>query len=1361
MQITRLRLSGFKSFLQPTELMIEPGLTGVVGPNGCGKSNLVEALRWVMGETSARGLRGGEMDDVIFAGTAARPAFDLAEVTLWVRGAKLSLPGLEDAEELELSRRIARGTGSAYRANGRELRARDVQLLFADAASGARSAAIIGQGQIGALVEAKPTERRRLIEDAAGIGGLQARRHEAELKLQAAEANLLRLEDLLATLEQQHRSLRRQARDAVRYRELSAAVREAEAALLIGRWRLAFAELTRAQAAFERSRERIAGLAEALARARAGHDEATRRVSAMRGRDAGLATELARLGERRNALVDEARRLDADRDRQRQLEQQLQQDLVHAERTLKDAHASRERLDAEQRSLREATGPNALYLERAASMEAAAEEEVRAADQVLRETLAACAGLEARQRQASDLRAGAGEERHALEAAISAADARLAGLAVRGEGPDGDILAAAEVELAAALQARDLAEAELRGAEERRESARAALLQAEQKLRERRAALEIEEERARRERDRRGTLAERRGDLEQRRERLKARRAELVGRVHELDDRTAALDLGGLENAQAEAEGRLAEAETVLEHARRAAEAAAAGVSRAEQAEREHQACLAPLEAEARVLAELTSPNGHGPAILELVDVAEDRAGALGAALGDDLMASLDPSEPLYWREDVGAAAASGSPSLPAGVRALADLVTAPPALARRLAQVGMVEAARAAELQPHLAQGQRLVSPDGGLWRWDGLVRQPDAEGNAAARLRQQSRLRQLDAELAEGKRELQLSRKEAERARGARTETMAELERCESAREAARTALAETRERVTEARAAAGALAAELTSLQDGRAVVDAEIAELTEAIGSLAVQLEGAAEPFPDPALLRRHLTDAEDEHAAAVDQHESAEDDQAEARPAVNAARERLDAARAEADRLRAAAESAKADTARSELERAQIEAEVARARTDLGALERRVAASAFCMGDIEVELAGARRRLSEAEEMLASERQRHADARTEHARLQDRQLASAGRLRAIDQEIELWTERATAAEARISELSERRAAFAGRLEELAEAVERAREQQGRLEGEIAGAEDRRAALGPELSAAEAALVEARTALERAETERVDARESGARLEARLEQGRVEAQAAEAAVVARLEQLPALEAEDAPSAEVLAGLENDLARSRIARERLGPVNLRAIDEAKELADRVEVLQTEKAELEGAIERLRRAIGTLNREGRERLRAAFAEVERHFEALFARLFGGGRAHLALTDLDDPLAAGLEVTASPPGKKLQSVHLLSGGEKALTALALIFAVFLTRPAPLCVLDEVDAPLDDANVDRLGTLLDDLAAGTDTRFLVVTHHPLTMARMDRLYGVTMVERGISQLVSVDLRRAEALRATA
>ena len=379
----------------------------------------------------------------------------------------------------------------------------------------------------------------------------------------------------------------------------------------------------------------------------------------------------------------------------------------------------------------------------------------------------------------------------------------------------------------------------------------------------------------------------------------------------------------------------------------------------------------------------------------------------------------------------------------------------------------------------------------------------------------------------------------------------------------------------------------------------------------------------------------------------------------------------------------------------------------------------------------------------------------------HARLRDRLAAARARATSLEQELALWAQRTEAAEARLVELAARRRELAAELDRLAELPAAVGRQQAELRARHAEVATRRAALQEQVSAAEAALGVAQAELDRTEALRVEARETAARLEARLERTAADAAAAETALRARLGAPPDPGDQGLPSAAELAELEAELARLGGARERLGAVNLRAIDEAAELALRIQTLQAEQAELGGALERLRRAIATLNREGRERLRIAFGKVETHFEALFMRLFGGGRARLSLTDEDDPLAAGLEIAASPPGKKLQSISLLSGGEKALTALALIFAVFLTNPAPLCLLDEVDAPLDDANVDRLMTLLEELALGTRTRFVVITHHPLTMARMHRLYGVTMAERGISQLVSVDLTRAVELRATA
>jgi chromosome segregation protein len=249
MRFRRLKLSGFKSFVEPASLSIEPGLTGVVGPNGCGKSNLLEAIRWVMGEASPKSLRGAGMDDVIFAGTATRPARDFAEVSLLVERDGEG----EGAGEAEVTRRIERGAGSAYRLDGRDVRARDVGLLFADAATGAHSPALVSQGRIGAVIAARPVERRIMLEEAAGIAGLHARRKDAEQKLRATEANLTRLDEIMGDQEARAAALRRQARAAARYRELTDKIRLAEARLVFARWaeadRAATAASAQAQAA--------------------------------------------------------------------------------------------------------------------------------------------------------------------------------------------------------------------------------------------------------------------------------------------------------------------------------------------------------------------------------------------------------------------------------------------------------------------------------------------------------------------------------------------------------------------------------------------------------------------------------------------------------------------------------------------------------------------------------------------------------------------------------------------------------------------------------------------------------------------------------------------------------------------------------------------------------------------------------------------------------------------------------------------------------------------------------------------------------------------------------------------------------
>ncbi|MBB4286324.1 chromosome segregation protein SMC [Roseospira goensis] len=1155
-QFTRLRLSGFKSFVDPAELVIAPGLTGVVGPNGCGKSNLVEALRWVMGETSAKQMRGGEMDDVIFGGTSARPARNVAEVTLDLDNSDGSAAAFRQFQDLEVTRRIERGSGSVYRVNGKEVRARDVQLLFADAATGARSTALVSQGRVGALIAAKPAQRRALLEEAAGIAGLHARRHEAELRLKGAEANLERLDDVLSALDGQGRNLRKQARQATQYRELSEAIRRTEAMVLRHRWLAAIRGLDVARTALRESERQVADLTARAGAAGRARETADAALAPLRDQATEAAAALQRLSLERDRLDAEARRID------------------------------QARADAETRRAQAGTD--------------AARERARVAD-----AEAALARL--------------GEERAALETAAAGEDAAQAEADAHLEAA-GAAVADLEAEVTRATQG--LAEAD---------AARAAL-------------------------DRRATEAA------QRAERLTRRRTDLAA---ELEAALAgAVDPAAVresEAAVATAEAALADATAAREAAEAARAEARAGFEAAREAVQEGAAARASLRAEVQALEGLLAreaPAGDWPPVLEALTVAPGFERALGAALGDDLTAALDPAAPAHWIEVP--TPAEPAP-LPAGVAALAAHVDAPAALAVRLAQVGVVRDRATGDARRHdLRPGQRLVDADGDLWRWDGLTVRPGAGAaagtQAAARLQTRNRLTVLRADL----------------------------------------------------------------DAAEGR-VADAEAAS------------EAA----------RARLSDAEGEERAARAAVKAADAAAARARAVRQDLSRRAAEAEAKLAALRATLDQVAADGAE-----AAEQAEAARTeRTALG------------------DGAAARAALEARRADLSARRTALVEARAAHDRLARERADRRRRLAAIAGERDSWSDRLAQGQAQLADLESRQAAVAAELARLADAPARLESERGALTLALESAEARRAAAADALAAAETEARATGQAAAEADRDLAQARETRVRHEAAVEQGQAACRAVAGTIAERLDCPPdgladaaGLPADEAlpPAAEVDATLAT-LSRRRDA---MGPVNLRAEAELADLDEKVAALRHEREDLTGAIARLRQGIGEINREGRQRLVASFEAVNGHFGDLFAHLFGGGRAHLEMIESNDPLEAGLEILASPPGKRLQSLSLLSGGEQALTALALLFAVFLTNPAPICVLDEVDAPLDDANVDRLCRLLEDLTGRTaaQTRFLLVTHHRMTMARMDRLFGVTMMERGVSTLVSVDLREAERLR---
>ena len=1088
MKFTKLRILGFKSFVEPTEFLIERGLTGVVGPNGCGKSNLVEAIKWVMGESSYKNMRGSGMDDVIFSGSGDRPARNTAEVTLVLDNIERTAPSaFNDSDTIEISRRIERESGSVYRINGREARAKDVQLLFADASTGARSPSMVGQGRIGELISAKPRQRRQILEEAAGISGLHSRRHEAELRLKATEQNLDRVEDVVTQLDTQLESLKRQARQASRYRNISGDIRKFEAIAYHLRWTKASTALSDAETTFT-------GFTSAIA------DGTT--LQAQTARDQAVAADaLPNLRDKAAAAAAALQRI--------QLEQgALEKEEAQAAERLKELTARMEQLDHDIEREKSLLGENQSIFERLSDEEKS---------------------LNAENANTS--------ERH------SEAEAKLKNAREKQE---------------ASEQAYNAVTREIAELNARRTGLQNAVQQAEKQI------LQLEND------------------------------ADKISRdIKELDEKLSQ-DL--FVNAQ----------QKTLEEAQKAVAASEALVEKNERTTQEKREAqnsvrtsavgldkeLNALQTEAQTLARVLNVDNNDdyPHLIDEMSAEPGYESALGAALGDDLEVAIDPRAAVHWS---GGDVAPDDPALPDGALPLSQFVAAPDLIKRRLLQIGLVDSDAAPSLSAKLKPGQRLVSREGGLWRWDGFVAAAEAETPAAQRLAQKNRLNDLEGSLLAKQEQVDAQKALINEANQA-LETAINEER--SAREALRTHLNGQ------------------TQARDALAKIESEASRLTERKTSLEER--------------KKHLT---------------------------------------------------------SGLESAQTQLE--KHRTELANVPNSDALN---------------ERLQTKQTSLATDRTALAEARAQFETLSREADLRNKRLEAIENERKSWLTRTSAAEKQISVLSERRLTTEKERGTLSQIPADFSRRRAALFGQLENSEKAKTETQNILSEAEKALRLADQAAKDALTALSEIRESRGRAEERLESSKVRKQDIAREISEKLECSPAdlvnlgeIKPDNALPEE--EAIERRLERLKAERERLGGVNLRAEQEMQEISEKRDQLIVEQDDLIEAIRQLRIAIANLNKEGRERLLAAFDEVNEHFKHLFTHLFGGGTAELQLTESDDPLEAGLDIIARPPGKKPQTMTLLSGGEQALTALALIFAVFLTNPAPICVLDEVDAPLDDA----------------------------------------------------------------
>ncbi len=1148
-QFTKLRISGFKSFVERTELDIGPGLNGIVGPNGCGKSNLVEALRWVMGENSAKRMRGAGMEDVIFAGTDKRSARNFAEVALLLDNTTRKAPSTyNNSNEIEVTRRIERDRGSSYKINNKNARARDVQMLFADTVTGANSPSIVSQGDVTRMINAKPHDRRLILEESAGIAGLYARRHEAEIRLKAADTNLARLEDITGSMESRLTSLKRQSAQAAKYKNLSAQIRQQELVITYLEWQTLLQKQKENKAIFAAAESIVGEKMLTVTQLSKTQNTQIEDMPALRKEESEIAASLQKYKidiQRREEEI--TRHKNALQDLKNQLHQ-VTMDFQHEEQTLEEATQMLSRVEEEHQSLIEDQGTGEAEYE-----------EKQTAQKILKEKLEQ---LEHNYTTLKENAATKAAQQDALKRQIKRHEEQLETLKTR-----------------------------LKNTQEKSDS--------------------------------------------------------------------LSIETGAKEEIQ-RLENQAAKLEQNIQGTRKEQENTQAKITAEEQHTEEARTKLSAIEKEyAQICAEIKtlqtlfdSDNGESnfENVLTQIETHPGFEIALARALGDSLSASLDSNAPASWK----AINTKSAHPLPSNIPALSQYVQAPQELHLALSQIGIVENFQAGDnAKNQLTPGQSLVSKDGIYWRWDGYHVQQHAADRNAIYLEQKSKLlalkkTELDIQSALTKHK-ELFTNAAQTLKSAKDQRdllAADTKEKEQKLKEIRPALQKIKERSMRIEAEQKSASDQIITLLEDIKTTQATRDKDQDSLKALSLDEQDTTKRNQDIEQLKQQLEQTKEQFQHAVRTFDQL----------------------TQAQSTRSARMQALADERISQKNRA------IRSRERIRQIQSR------------------QKELTEKLEILEKnpivQSASSEDTLTTIAALEQKHKQAIERLNSCERDIEATRKALKQAEDILGQEREKRA----------------------------GANAMLAAINEQLSAMEQTILE--------------------RLEIRPQD--IPQHAAIDLVQYQTGDLPKLKEE-----------KEKLAR---ARESIGPVNLRAEDEALALEKELTTLLHERADLMQAIDELRGGISKINKEARQRLLIAFEQVDSHFQKLFERLFRGGKAHLKLIDSEDPLGAGLEIFAQPPGKALQSLSLLSGGEQTLASIALIFAMFLTNPSPICVLDEIDAPLDDSNVDRVCDLLDEISSRGETRFLIITHHRISMARMHRLYGVTMSEKGVSQLVSVDLQ---------
>ncbi|MBL8200561.1 MAG: chromosome segregation protein SMC [Chromatiales bacterium] len=1162
MRLSKIKLAGFKSFVDPTTVHFPSNLVGVVGPNGCGKSNVIDAIRWVMGETSARHLRGDSMEDVIFNGSSSRKPVGTAAIELYFDNSDGALGGqYASYAEISIRRTVSRDGTSQYFLNNTRCRRKDITGLFMGTGLGPRSYAIIEQGMVSRLVEAKPEEMRSYIEEAAGISKYKERRRETETRMHHTRENLARLADLRDEVEKQIKHLQRQAQVAEKYRTLKQQERQLEAELVAMR----LAELERGLAAH---RADLSGHQTAMEAALAGQrqvelDVETARAEHLVASDAFAVTQASYY-----SVQGEIARLEQTLAHARELRERELRDLDQARTELASVLAEVERDGQALADIELGIAGFEPGLAAAREAEAAAIAELQASE----------AALDAWQDEWHTFNLDVKEQQQAREVEqtrLEHLEAHQVRLERQLESVEGERLSISVVDIEARLVAQDklqtdtqlLISAEARALEDAG-CALAARREAEQRLG--------------------GDIEQLRGDLEARRGRLDALRV--------------------IQNAA------LGNEEEIL------------GGWLAESGLADNRRLVQQLVAEPRWTRAIETVLGDFLQAVCVSDVGQ-HAGSL-------------PEATLVLLEE-----SSDGQDVPAD--SLAARVQHAGHVRGHLAAVTCVESVdEALQRRSDLRAGQSLITPDG-IWLGRGWVRVNRAQRYVGMMARERE-IRELGAAVIDDDAQIAALGQ-------ARLDLRGEIDALERERQQVQVRLADANRQSLESASMAATLHQDLERarhrldvLAHDEESVRNELTELRAVIDEARVRLQAA----------EQRLGELDGQRPGRRDQQEVL-------LAAYNVARESAEAQRTavgqiliEFESRRAAQGAAVAALERVTQQRNQLVERIA-------VLETNTRDSAAPLQAYQAELDG----------QLA----RQVEVQAEMARQRDG-------LTAVEQRVKAGENRRHELEKLVG--GER------------EAVEALRMQVRELEVRGEALTERFAATGFVL-----ADVMAQTPAE-ADAEAWDQR---------------------------------------------------LAQTRASIERLGPINLAAIDEFSEQSERKAYLDSQHADLSSALETLEHAIRRIDRESRTRFQETFDNINNGLKRLFPRLFGGGHAYLTLEG-DDFLAAGVTVMARPPGKRNSHIHLLSGGEKALTAVALIFSIFELNPAPFCILDEVDAPLDEANVGRFCDIVREMSK--TVQFIVITHNKTTMEMTRQLTGVTMNEPGVSRLVAVDIDEAVKLIAS-